>query len=77
MNATNNVTDKVANRMDWALTMPIGIFETGARGSVPSNEVFCCNIRRSRTFVRSVGFGWTPGTIWAMNVEVTAENKPA
>jgi hypothetical protein len=37
---------------------PTGVFETGASGSVPSNEVFCCNIRRSRAFVRSAGSGW-------------------
>jgi hypothetical protein len=77
MNATSNVTDKLTNRMDWALAILIGMFETGARGSAPPNEVFCCNIRRSRTFVRSMGFGWSTGMIWTMNAEVIAENKPA
>ena len=69
--------DKLVKRMDWALTMLIGIFETGARGLAPPNEVFCCNIWRRRTFVRSVGFGRILGTIWAINPEVTDENKPA
>lgn len=53
------------------------IFEIGASGSVPSKEVFCCNIRRSRTFVKSAGFGWSDGIIWTINEVVTAENKPA
>ena len=49
----------------------------GVSGSIPPNEAFCCNIRSNRVFVRSVGLGWSSGIIWAMNVEVTAENKPA
>ena len=77
MKATNNVTDKLAKRMDWALMTPVGIFEMGASGSIPPNDVFCCNIRSSKAFVRSVGSGWSSGMIWAMNAEVTAENKPA
>ena len=77
MKATNNVRDRLAKRMDWALTILIGVFETGARGSVPSNEVFCCNIRRSRAFVRSAESGWSSVMIWTMNAEVMAENKPA
>ena len=63
--------------MDWALTMPVGTFEMGVSGSIPPNDVFCSNIRSSREFVRSVGSGWSSGTIWTMNAEVTAENNPA
>ena len=44
MKATNNVTDKLVKRMDWALTMLIGITETGANGSAPPYEAFCRNI---------------------------------
>ena len=55
----------------------MGTFEMGARGSAPPNDAFCCNIRSSRTFVRSAGSGWSSGTIWTMNAEVTAENRPA
>jgi hypothetical protein len=63
--------------MDWAVIALAEILVTGANGSAPSNEVFCCNIRRSRTFVRSMGFGWSVGMICTMNVVATAENKPA
>jgi hypothetical protein len=77
MKATNSVTDKLANRMDWALTMPAGVFEMGVNGSNLPNEVFCCNIRSSKAFVRSAGFGWSAGMSWTMNAAVTAENKPA
>lgn len=35
----------------------VGMVVTGANGSAPSNEVFCCNIRSSREFVKSEGFG--------------------
>ena len=53
------------------------VFEMGPSGLEPSNEVFCSKIRRSRTFVRSAGFGWSAGVIWIMNAVVTAKNKPA
>lgn len=49
----------------------------GAKGSAPWNEALCCNIRSNKAFVRSEGFGWIDGIIWAMNVADTAENKPA
>ena len=54
----------------------VGIIVTGASGSAPT-EVFSCKIRRSATFVKSEGFGWSDGTIWVINVVATAENKPA
>ena len=63
--------------MDWVLATLVGISKTGAKGSAPSNEVFCCNIRRRRTFVRSAGFGWSVGMFWIIKAEATAENKPA
>ena len=77
MKATSNVTTKLAKRVDWALTTRAGTSLTGAWGSAPENELLCCNIRSSRTFVRSEGFGWTNGIIWVMNVTETLENKPA
>ena len=77
MNATSNVTDKLAKRMDCALMALVETFETGVSGSVLPNEVFPCSIRSSRTFVRSAGSGWSSGMIWTMNEEVTAENRPA
>ena len=49
----------------------------GASGLAPPNDVFCCNIRSNRAFVKSVGSGWSCGMIWAMNEAVTAENRPA
>jgi len=54
-----------------------GGLETGASGLVSPNDLSCCSIRSSRTFVRSAGSGWSSGMIWTMNVEVTAENRPA
>ena len=63
MKATVNVTAKLAKRMAWALKRLAGTFVTGASGLIPSNEVFCCKIRRSRAFVRSEGFGWSDGMI--------------
>jgi hypothetical protein len=77
MKATNNVTAKLAKRMDWALMTPVGTFKMGVSGSIPPNEVFCCNIRTSKMFVRSAGFGWSAGMSWTMNAAATAENKPA
>ena len=56
---------------------PVGMFEMGPSGLVLPKDVFCCSIRSNRTFVRSAGSGWSSGTIWTMNVEVMAENKPA
>ena len=56
---------------------PVGTSEMGVRGLTPPNDVSCCNIRSKKEFVRSVGFGWSPGVIRAMNEEVMAENKPA
>jgi hypothetical protein len=49
----------------------------GASGSAPPNDVFCCNIRSSKVFVRSAGSGWSSGMTWTMNVAITTENKPA
>jgi hypothetical protein len=77
MKAANNVMDKLVKRKAWALTTPMGTFKMGVRGSIPPNEVFCCNIRTSKAFVRSAGFGWRAGVSWTMNAEVTAENRPA
>ena len=57
MKAANRVTTKLAKRMDSALTTLGETFVTGARGSAPPNEVFCCNIWSSRMFVTSEGFG--------------------
>ena len=57
MKATNNVMEKLAKRMDWALMALVEMVVAGASGSAPSNEVFCSNIRSKRTFVKSEGSG--------------------
>ena len=77
MKAANNVTARLAKRIDWALTILGEIFVADASGSDPPNELFCCNIRSSRAFVRSAGFGWIAGMIWTMKAVVTPENRAA
>ena len=69
--------DKLAKRMDSALTAWVGTVETGASGLLPPYDVFCRSIWSSRTFVRLAGSDWSSGMIWTINVEVTAENRPA
>ena len=77
MKATSNVTAKLTKRIDWALTRREETFTTGSRGSDPPNESLCCNIRRSRIFVRSMGFGWINGASCTMKAVVTVEKRPA
>ena len=71
------MTPKLAKRMDWALTILGEIFVADASGSDPPNESFCRNIRSSRAFVRSAGFGWIAGMIWTMKAVVTPEKRAA